>query len=149
MTVPRNHFNPIVPGARVPGSRLTVIRLSPNPRLPGRVYWDCLCDCGNTHTVYDYSLKSGERAVVWVLATGVDGTGGKGRVAGDGEMTMAAPDDLYLADVLLLCVDCRQPIKARINTQQWIRVEWIGPSGECQVCWNRAKERKCDESSTC
>ena len=59
MTVPRNHFNPIVPGARVPGSRLTVVRQSANPRLPGRVYWDCLCDCGNSHTVYDYSLKSG------------------------------------------------------------------------------------------
>lgn len=56
---PRNHFPPIIPGDRIPGSRLTVIRSSPNPRLPGKLYWDCLCDCGNRTTVYDYSLKSG------------------------------------------------------------------------------------------
>lgn len=48
-----------------------------------------------------------------------------------------------LVDVLLLCVECQQPIKARINTNQWIRVEWIGPSGECQSCYGLAKrERK-------
>jgi len=56
----RNHFAPIQPGDRIPGSRLTVVRLSANPRLPGKLYWDCVCDCGNTHTVYDYSLKSGD-----------------------------------------------------------------------------------------
>lgn len=44
---------------------------------------------------------------------------------------------IYLSDVLLLCTECQQPIKARINTQQWIRVEWIGPSGECQACYNK------------
>lgn len=43
--------------------------------------------------------------------------------------------DTYLTDVLVLCTDCQQPIKARINTQQWIRVEWIGPEGECLGCY--------------
>lgn len=51
----------------------------------------------------------------------------------------AASGPVYLTDVLLLCAECRQPIKARINTQQWIRVEWIGPSGECLSCYQRAK----------
>ena len=54
-------------------------------------------------------------------------------------------DDLacvYLTDVLLLCVTCRQPIKARINTPQWVRVEWIAPDGSCQSCWNDRKEHK-------
>lgn len=54
-------------------------------------------------------------------------------------------DDLYLTDILLLCVTCREPIKARINTSQWIRVEWIGPSGECQACNHRAKEARNEE----
>lgn len=45
----------------------------------------------------------------------------------------------YLTDVHLLCSQCHQPIKARINTQQWIRVEWIGPSGECLSCYQKAK----------
>jgi len=49
-------------------------------------------------------------------------------------------DDRYLADVLLLCVECQQPIKARVNTPQWVRVEWIGPGGECKGCYDRAKE---------
>lgn len=48
--------------------------------------------------------------------------------------------ETYLTDVLLLCAECHQPIKARINTQQWIKCEWIGPSGECQACYNRKKE---------
>lgn len=47
-----------------------------------------------------------------------------------------------LVDVLLLCVECRQPIKARINTNQWIRVEWIGPSGECQSCYGLARRER-------
>lgn len=47
--------------------------------------------------------------------------------------------DIYLTDVLVLCVDCQQPIKARINTQQWIKVEWIGPEGECLGCYQRKK----------
>lgn len=46
----------------------------------------------------------------------------------------------YLTDVLLLCTICREPIRARINTQQWIRVEWIGPSGECLSCYQKAKD---------
>lgn len=50
------------------------------------------------------------------------------------------PDETMLIDVLLLCTECQQPIKARINTQQWIRVEWIGPAGECQGCYNQKKE---------
>lgn len=45
-----------------------------------------------------------------------------------------------LVDVLLLYVECHQAIKARINTNQWIRVEWIGPSGECQSCYNNRKK---------
>ena len=31
-------------------------------------------------------------------------------------MTTTPDDDPYLTDVLLLCVTCRQPIKARIST---------------------------------
>lgn len=54
---PRNRFRPIRPGDL--HGRLTVIRRSAHPRLPSRVYWDCLCRCGTPHTVYDYSLKSG------------------------------------------------------------------------------------------
>jgi hypothetical protein len=46
----------------------------------------------------------------------------------------------YISDVLLLCVECHGPIKARINTSSWIRVEWIGPQGECQGCYNQKKE---------
>jgi hypothetical protein len=55
-------------------------------------------------------------------------------------------DARYLTDVLLLCVECRQPIKARINTSQWIRVEWIGSNGECQACHSRQKELERSES---
>lgn len=47
-----------------------------------------------------------------------------------------------LVDVLLLCVECQQPIKARINTNQWMRVEWIGPSGECQSCYGLAQREQ-------
>ena len=51
------------------------------------------------------------------------------------------PDlDVWLADVLVLCTECREPIKARINTPQWIRCEWIGPEGECQSCFNKKKQ---------
>lgn len=49
-------------------------------------------------------------------------------------------DDVFLVDVLLLCTECRKPIKARINTPQWIRCEWIGPEGECQECAHKKKE---------
>lgn len=49
-------------------------------------------------------------------------------------------DETMLIDVLLLCTECQQPIKARINMPQWIRVEWIGPSGECQRCYNEKKK---------
>lgn len=49
-------------------------------------------------------------------------------------------DDLYLTDILLLCVTCRQPIKARINIPQWVRVEWISSEGECQGCHSQQKE---------
>jgi hypothetical protein len=55
-------------------------------------------------------------------------------------LVAALQPDPRLVGVLLLCVECRQPIKARINTQQWIRVEWIGPSGECQACYSGQKE---------
>jgi hypothetical protein len=46
----------------------------------------------------------------------------------------------YPTDVLVLCVECQQLIKARINTNQWIRVEWIGPGGECLKCYQQARE---------
>jgi hypothetical protein len=48
--------------------------------------------------------------------------------------------DTYIVSVHLLCVECHQPIKAWINSQNWIRVEWISPEGECQVCWRLGKE---------
>ena len=48
--------------------------------------------------------------------------------------------DALLIDVLLLCTRCRQPIKARINTPNWLRVEWIGPWGECLKCYQQVKE---------
>lgn len=51
------------------------------------------------------------------------------------------PDEVMLVDVLLLCTECQQPIKARINTPQWIRVEWIGPAGECQACYAAKREQ--------
>lgn len=47
--------------------------------------------------------------------------------------------DIYLTDVLLLCVECSEPIKARINTQQWIRVEFVSPEGECLKCYQGKK----------
>lgn len=50
-----------------------------------------------------------------------------------------APDAL-LVDVLLLCTNCQQPIKARINTPNWLRVEWIGPEGECLRCFQEMKD---------
>lgn len=50
-------------------------------------------------------------------------------------------NEIMLVDVELLCVDCRRPIKARINTNQWVRVEWIGPSGECQTCYQAKREK--------
>lgn len=50
--------------------------------------------------------------------------------------------ETMLIDVLLLCTECQQPIKARINTPQWLRVEWIGPSGECQGCYATKRERE-------
>lgn len=48
--------------------------------------------------------------------------------------------EMYPVDILLLCVTCQQPIRARINTSQWLRVEWISPSGECKSCYDRMKE---------
>lgn len=55
------------------------------------------------------------------------------------KLVQSLRSDALLADVLLLCVECREPIKARINTQQWIRVEWIGPDGQCLKCHQAAK----------
>jgi hypothetical protein len=46
---------------------------------------------------------------------------------------------IYLTDVVLLCTACKQPIKAVINTSQWIRCEFIGPEGECLACVQRKK----------
>lgn len=49
--------------------------------------------------------------------------------------------EVHLTDVLLLCTECGEPIKGRINTQQWIRVEWIGPEGECLKCYQEKKAK--------
>jgi hypothetical protein len=51
-------------------------------------------------------------------------------------------DTLYLSDILLLCVTCHQPIKAVITTEQWVKVEWISPDGECRECVRKAKEER-------
>jgi len=53
-----------------------------------------------------------------------------------------ATDDLYLSDIHLLCVTCRQPIKGTITTERWIKVEWISPDGECRECVRKAKEER-------
>lgn len=50
-------------------------------------------------------------------------------------------DEMYITSVLLLCTECKQPIKATINSPQWIKCEWIGPEGECQGC-NQMKKRE-------
>jgi len=34
---------------------------------------------------------------------------------------VAVDDDIYLTDILLLCVTCKHPIKGRINTPNWVR----------------------------
>lgn len=49
--------------------------------------------------------------------------------------------DTYITPVLLLCTECQQPIKATITIAQWVKVEWIGPSGECQSCHTLKKQR--------
>lgn len=51
----------------------------------------------------------------------------------------------YLTDVHLLCAVCHQPIKARINTQQWIRVEFIGPEGECLSCYQKKRKLEVEQ----
>lgn len=56
--------------------------------------------------------------------------------------TTVADVGVYLTDVLLLCTECSEPIKGRINTQQWIRVEWIGPEGECLKCYQEKKAKQ-------
>lgn len=55
-------------------------------------------------------------------------------------MSTTTDDYKGLLDVLLLCVRCREPIRARINTPNWLRVDWIGPEGECLRCYQEAKE---------
>lgn len=54
--------------------------------------------------------------------------------------------DIYLSDILLLCVECHQPIKARINTSQWVKVEWISPDGQCKTCYDKRKDGR-DEAN--
>lgn len=51
------------------------------------------------------------------------------------------PLTTYLTDVELLCVECQRPIKGRINTEQWVRVEFIGPNGECRECCQAKPEQ--------
>lgn len=64
------------------------------------------------------------------------------RVAEPGRTGTTVPDDLYVVSVLLLCAECEQSIKATITTTQWIRCEWIGPSGECLACSQARKREK-------
>lgn len=53
-----------------------------------------------------------------------------------------AVTETYLTDVLLLCTECGEPIKGRINTPQWIRVEFIGPEGDCLKCYQEKKVKQ-------
>lgn len=71
-----------------------------------------------------------------------------GVIVDDGDTKpQTTTDNSYvgLVDVLLLCARCQQPIKARINTPNWIRCEWIGPWGECLRCFQEAKAAKTDD----
>ena len=61
---------------------------------------------------------------------------------------MTTATTTYLTDVLLLCTVCREPIKARINACNWLRVEWIGPSGECLKCYQESKNGSQRTSTT-
>lgn len=63
-------------------------------------------------------------------------------------MTTPMTTPIYLTDIEVLCAECRQPIRARINTQQWIRVEWIGPGGECLSCYQKVKTNEKDREET-
>jgi hypothetical protein len=65
-----------------------------------------------------------------------------GKATEPGGTGTTVPDDLYIVSVHLLCVTCKEPIRATITTAQWIKCEWIGPNGECQGCWNRVKEER-------
>lgn len=40
-------------------NHLLVLRQSEKTDKGGRIHWDCICDCGNTHTVEGYNLHSG------------------------------------------------------------------------------------------
>lgn len=56
--------------------------------------------------------------------------------------------DIYLSDILLLCTSCKQPIKARINTSQWIRCEWIDPQGRCLKCHQQEKQHGTNDNDS-
>jgi hypothetical protein len=51
-------------------------------------------------------------------------------------------DDIYITPVLLLCATCQSPIKAWINSSQWIRCEWVSPNGERQECHRKRKKKR-------
>lgn len=55
-------------------------------------------------------------------------------------MNEADNNDKYILPIEVLCVTCKQPIKGWVNSPQWLRVEWISPSGECRACDQQAKE---------
>ena len=57
---------------------------------------------------------------------------------------MTANNDTYIVPAHVLCSGCQQPIKAWINSPQWIRVEWVSPEGECQACARERKEAERD-----
>lgn len=54
---------------------------------------------------------------------------------------LAVQQDVYLTSVDLLCAQCKAPIQGRITSPQWIRVEYIGPNGECRSCSKRNKQK--------
>lgn len=53
--------------------------------------------------------------------------------------------DTYITPVLLLCAECKQPIRVTITTAQWIKCEWISPDGTCQACYQQKKQEVKDE----
>jgi hypothetical protein len=40
---------------------LTVVGINSHKNKKGEVYFDCVCDCGNTIVLYGYAVRSGER----------------------------------------------------------------------------------------
>ena len=52
--------------------KLTAITLEPSRK--SRVFWRCLCDCGNYHSVHSGSLVNGHTSSCGCLSHGMEGT---------------------------------------------------------------------------